>query len=181
MKSTKSQNILKSSYLKSSRFDTPLGTMLAVADDNTLLLLDFTDGSNLERSLKNLCSDNKTDILSEETDLIQQVRSELKLYFEGSLKQFKTPLFFKGTAFQQAIWRELIKIPYGQTRSYAEQANLVAKPRAYRAAANANGRNPFSIIVPCHRVINTGGELGGYGGGIHRKQFLLEHEKSHVV
>jgi AraC family transcriptional regulator of adaptative response/methylated-DNA-[protein]-cysteine methyltransferase len=99
------------------------------------------------------------------------------VYFDGNLTEFKTPLFFLGSSFQKQVWEALRKIPFGQTRSYAEMATFIGKPSAFRAVANANGANQLAIVVPCHRVINTNGDLAGYGGGIARKKWLIHHEQ----
>lgn len=107
-----------------------------------------------------------------------EVKRQLDSYFAGSLREFEIPLDLVGTPFQKAAWQALQKIPYGETRSYAQQATLCGKPKAVRAIGTANGRNPISIIVPCHRVIGKDGSLIGYGGGLERKRFLLELENS---
>jgi AraC family transcriptional regulator of adaptative response/methylated-DNA-[protein]-cysteine methyltransferase len=110
------------------------------------------------------------------TEPLRSIELELKNYFEGKLKIFTTPLFLLGSPFQQRVWKELLKIPYGTTRSYAAQATSMGEPKAIRAVANANGANQLAIVIPCHRIINTNGALGGYGGGIARKEWLLQHE-----
>lgn len=108
--------------------------------------------------------------------------SELSDYFDGSLTEFHTPLdLFAGTPFQQSVWRQLCRIPYGQTISYSELARRVGKPGAARAVGNANGRNPLPIVVPCHRVVAADGGLGGYTGGLDIKRFLLEVERCSVT
>ena len=105
--------------------------------------------------------------------------SQLQQYQAGKLQQFDIPLDLSlGTPFQQSVWRALQQIPYGQTISYAQLAQNIDKPTAYRAVANANGRNPFSIIIPCHRVVASDGSLGGYTGGLDKKRLLLKIEKS---
>jgi len=161
--------------LKSSWLDTPLGPMLAIADEQALYLLEFVERRGLEKEIERLRS--KAIILPGSTDSITLVESELQAYFAGNLKAFKTPLHLIGSPFQKSVWDELIKIPYGQTRSYADQAAAIGKPSAFRAVANANGANQIAILVPCHRIINSDGKLGGYGGGISRKKWLLDHEK----
>lgn len=105
------------------------------------------------------------------------IESELAHYFDGVNMIFKTHVHLIGSPFQKRVWEELRKIPPGKTRSYLQIAQLLKKPTACRAVAQANGANQLAIIVPCHRVINTNGELGGYGGGVARKRWLLEHEK----
>jgi methylated-DNA-[protein]-cysteine S-methyltransferase len=106
----------------------------------------------------------------------REVRNQLCAYFEGELIEFEIPLHLEGTDFQLRVWQELMSIPYGTTISYAEQAQRIGRPGAARAVGAANGRNPISIVVPCHRVIGANGTLTGYGGGLDRKQWLLEHE-----
>lgn len=103
---------------------------------------------------------------------------QLTAYFNGELRQFNLPLAPAGTEFQLAVWRGLQDIPYGETWSYAQLARHIGQPRASRAVGLANGRNPISIIIPCHRVIGANGSLTGYGGGLDRKRWLLAHERS---
>lgn len=147
--------------------------MLALADEKFLYLLDFVDRKGLNHAVANL----KAKLQEGRTKPLSSIEKELDAYFAGELKEFTTPIFFHGTPFQQQVWQELMRIPYGETLSYAAQANRLNKPTAFRAVANANGMNRLSLIVPCHRVINTNGKLGGYGGRLSRKQWLLEHEK----
>lgn len=109
--------------------------------------------------------------------ILDAARRELDLYFAGKLKMFSVPVAPEGTAFQRRVWAALQAIPYGATRTYGAQAALIAAPKAVRAVGLANGRNPISIIIPCHRVIGASGALTGYGGGLARKQFLLELEQ----
>lgn len=146
--------------MKSAVIDTVLGPMLAKGVGDKLYSLEFGGGVEDGR-----CT------------AIDSMEKELGLYFEGKLKEFKTPLCFQGTPFQVRVWEELRRIPYGETRSYAEVAGLLGMPTAYRAVANANGANRFAIVVPCHRVISTGGGIGGYGSGLGKKRWLLDHEK----
>lgn len=164
-------NILKASWL-----DTRLGPMIAIADEKLLYLLEFVDRRGLEREVERLRKRLKAAIIPGCTEPILSIEKELKDYFEGKLRQFKTPLFLLGSPFQKLVWEELKKIPYGKTQSYAQLATTLGKPTAFRAVAQANGANQFAIIIPCHRVINTNGELGGYGGGLARKKWLIEHE-----
>ena len=113
----------------------------------------------------------------EDDSALALARHQLTAYFAGELQQFDLPLRFDGTPFQQRVWRELEKISFGTTISYAELAARVGQPGAARAVGHANGRNPISIIVPCHRVIGASGKLTGYGGGLDRKRWLLDHER----
>jgi methylated-DNA-[protein]-cysteine S-methyltransferase len=105
--------------------------------------------------------------------------SQLHAYFEGHLSEFEVPIRLDGTEFQRQVWSHLRGIPYGETISYGELARRVGSPNASRAVGLANGRNPVAIIVPCHRVIGSNGQLTGYGGGIERKTWLLDHESAH--
>jgi O-6-methylguanine DNA methyltransferase len=111
------------------------------------------------------------------TPLLQRVADQLVEYFAGERKTFDVVLAPQGTPFQQLCWNALLDIPYGEVRSYGEQAKAIGRPAASRAVGAANGRNPISIIVPCHRVIGANGSLTGYGGGLPLKQWLLEHER----
>jgi methylated-DNA-[protein]-cysteine S-methyltransferase len=104
------------------------------------------------------------------------VREQLAAYFEGNLREFELPMEMPGTPFQRRVWEGLCAIPYGETVSYAELARRIGHAGASRAVGSANGRNPISIVVPCHRVIAADGTLGGYGGGLERKDWLLQHE-----
>lgn len=116
----------------------------------------------------------------EDDGAFDDVRTQLGEYFAGARTEFDLPLSATGTAFQQSVWAALNAIPYGETRTYAEQATHIGSPKAVRAVGAANGRNPISIIVPCHRVIGADGSLTGYGGGMDAKRWLLGHEASHA-
>jgi len=168
-------NILKASWL-----DTPLGPMIAISDEKVLYLLEFVDRRGLEREVERLRKKTKSAIIPGHTQPINSIEAELKKYFEDGLLEFKTPIFFLGSSFQKRVWEELKKIPSGETRSYSEIADAIGKPTACRAVAQANGANKFALIIPCHRVINTNGELGGYGGGLTRKKWLINHEKQGI-
>ncbi len=110
-------------------------------------------------------------------EVLKECVKQLGEYFNGQRKTFSVNLGFQGTEFQNTVWRRLVKIPYGQTLSYGEFAAAIGKPAACRAVGNANGKNPISIIVPCHRLIGSNGSLTGYGGGLWRKEWLLKHER----
>ncbi|WP_040255919.1 methylated-DNA--[protein]-cysteine S-methyltransferase [Rickettsia hoogstraalii] len=163
--------------LKSAWLDTPLGSMLVISDEERLYLLDFAESKGLEHKIKRLKAKTKSAITEDRTKPILSIEEELKLYFNGTLQKFNTPIYLLGSPFQKMVWQELINIPYGKTRSYLNQAKALGKPTSYRAVANANGMNQLATIVPCHRIINSNGELGGYGGGLHRKKWLIEHER----
>ncbi len=149
-----------------SKFETPLGDMIAIGDETSLYFLGFQDGASWERMAT----------IPGSTPPIQQVKTELHEYFQGRRREFETPLSPLGTPFQKTVWDHLRKIPFGQTRSYAALAQSIQKPTAFRAAAQANGANPIVILIPCHRVINSDGKLGGYSSGLQRKEWLLKHE-----
>ena len=131
----------------------------------------------LETEFKDLRKRLNAVILPGNNPYLKQVEIELRDYFRGKRKVFNVPLHTPGTGFQQFVWKGLREIPYGQTRSYKEQALALDKPNAVRAVASANGQNRIAIIIPCHRVIGADGKLVGYGGGLHRKKWLLDHEK----
>ncbi|MDP4096339.1 trifunctional transcriptional activator/DNA repair protein Ada/methylated-DNA--[protein]-cysteine S-methyltransferase [Paenibacillus sp. P96] len=165
-------NILRAAWL-----DTRLGPMMAVADDEALHLLEFIDRRGLEREVERLRQRTKSAIIPGVTDPIRSIEQELAAYFEGKLTSFQTPLELHGSPFQKSVWEQLVNIPSGETRSYRDIAVSLGRPTAFRAVAQANGANQLAIVIPCHRVINTNGELGGYGGGLARKNWLLDHEK----
>ena len=168
----KSLNILKASWI-----DTKLGPMIAIADEKSVYLLEFVDRRGLEREIERLRNRTKSAIIPGTNTPLCSIKDELDHYFEGMITTFKTPLFFLGSSFQKNVWNAIQTIPPGETASYANIAASINHPSAFRAVANANGANQLAIVVPCHRVINTNGELGGYGGGIYRKQWLIDHEK----
>ncbi len=157
--------------------DTPLGPMVAIADEQALYLLEFVDRRGLEREIERLRQRQKAGIAPGRTAPIEQIERELAAYFAGRSMTFETPLARAGSPFQNAVWDALLTIPPGETWSYAELARAVGNPKAVRAAGTANGCNQLAIVIPCHRVINANGQLGGYAGGLPRKQWLLEHER----
>lgn len=160
------------------RIETMLGTMIACADENGVCLLEFSDRKALPTELKNISRHLNANIVQGENPHFMTLEKELCEYFEGRRTAFTVPLSPVGTSFQKQVWDILQKIPYGMTRSYQEQADILGNPKSVRAVANANGLNKISIIIPCHRVIGSNGQLTGYGGGIWRKQKLLELEKA---
>jgi len=166
----------KALMLKATWLDTPLGSMLCVADDAELYLLEFIDRCGLELEIVRLRKRLKAAIISGETSITQQTKQEIDGYFKGDFKAFTVPLHLVGSDFQKQVWDELMKIPLGETRAYADIAKAIKRPKAFRAVARANGTNQIAIIIPCHRVINTNGNIGGYAGGVNRKQWLLQHE-----
>jgi AraC family transcriptional regulator of adaptative response/methylated-DNA-[protein]-cysteine methyltransferase len=119
-------------------------------------------------------------IVPGENEIIENLRSEIDRYFSGRLKRFSVPLEYPGTEFQVRVWKALLAIPHGETRSYEDVARAIGNPGAVRAVGHANGLNRIAILIPCHRVVNKSGELGGYGGGLWRKKRLLALERGEV-
>ena len=159
------------------RIDTPLGAMLAVADDQGLRLLEFADRRALERELTILRQRLKTNVVPGEHRYLEAIRSQLARYFSGKELKFDVPLAPIGSDFQLRAWEVLRSIPVAETRSYSWMAERLGIPGARRAVGRANGTNMLSIIIPCHRVIRADGTLCGYGGGLWRKKWLLDHER----
>jgi methylated-DNA-[protein]-cysteine S-methyltransferase len=149
--------------------DSPVGPLLLAGDSDALHVLAFGMGSRP----REIDADWKPDTKG----VLKDVRKELDRYFAGTLKKFSTKLAFNGTPFQVDVWKELTRIPYGETISYLDLANRIKNPKAVRAVGMANGANPIAIIVPCHRVIGSNGSLTGFGGGLPTKRALLELEK----
>jgi AraC family transcriptional regulator of adaptative response/methylated-DNA-[protein]-cysteine methyltransferase len=165
--------------IKTIRIETPLGDMVAGATDDGICLLEFIDRRMLPTEYKDLTRLLKTTMGDGDNIHLESLRNQLKEYFTGDRREFIIPMVTPGTDFQREVWKELMEIPYGTTRSYQEQANALRRSDSVRAVANANGMNRISIIIPCHRVIGSDGRLTGYGGGLKRKRWLLDHEKKH--
>ena len=159
-----------------TRLTTSLCPMFAAATSEGVCLLEFTDRRMLETEFYDLQNKLDATILAGENEHIRQLDTELAEYFDGTRKAFEVSLHTPGTPFQQSVWTHLVDIPYGETRSYQQQAHRLGKPAAIRAVASANSHNRVAIVIPCHRVIGKGGNLTGYGGGLERKRWLLEHE-----
>lgn len=160
-----------------TRVLTPLGPMIAGATGDGLCLLEFADRRMLETQLRRVARSLPGPLTPGRNAVLAQVEDELTRYFQGSLREFAVPLALFGSAFQRDVWHALRRIPYGETRSYAEQAAVIGRPDAVRAVARANGDNKVAVVVPCHRVIGSDGRLTGYGGGLWRKRWLLELER----
>ena len=163
--------------ITTTKIETELGIMIAGAVEDGICLLEYSDRRMLNSEYRDLARYFSTTIEEGDHKHFRPLLKQLKEYFEGSRKEFTVPLITPGTDFQKAVWNELINIPYGTTRSYLEQSVALGKPGTIRAVANANGMNRISIIIPCHRVIGSDGHLTGYGGGLKRKRWLLDHEK----
>lgn len=164
-----------------NRVDSPLGPLLIAADDEAIRLIEFASEERSERQLARVSEQIGQAAIERDSPLLARLVEELDAYFAGSLTQFTVPWRTCGTAFQQRVWRELAKVPCGQTRSYAAMARAIGQPKAVRAVGTANGANPISIVLPCHRIVRSGGALGGYGGGLDRKRWLLDHERAHAA
>jgi AraC family transcriptional regulator of adaptative response/methylated-DNA-[protein]-cysteine methyltransferase len=159
-----------------NRILTPLGPMLAGATESGICLLEFVDRRMLESQLDRLRRYLKAELVPGSNHHIDELNTQLTEYFDAERTEFSLPLVFSGTEFQKSVWRILQTIPYGCTRSYRQQAELLGAPKAVRAVARANGDNKIAVIIPCHRVIGSNGRLTGYGGGLWRKKYLLELE-----
>jgi AraC family transcriptional regulator, regulatory protein of adaptative response / methylated-DNA-[protein]-cysteine methyltransferase len=159
------------------RFTTPLGPMIAGATEKGLCLLEFTDRKMLASEFKDLKRLLKATIIWGTNRHLTETVQQIEAYFAGTLKLFDIPLVAPGTDFQKLVWQKLTEIPYGEKRSYKQQAHMIEKPNAIRAVAKANGSNRICIIIPCHRIIGEDGSMTGYSGGIERKKWLLDFEK----
>jgi AraC family transcriptional regulator of adaptative response/methylated-DNA-[protein]-cysteine methyltransferase len=157
--------------------ESPVGPLLIGATDAGVCLLEFTDRRALETQIATVRRCFRCAVVPGNHTHLDRLHDELERYFAGTLRTFRVPLVYPGTPFQCKVWNELLRIPYGETRSYEDIAIAVGTPTAQRAVGTANGKNRIAIVIPCHRVVNKGGQLGGYGGGLWRKQFLLDLER----
>jgi AraC family transcriptional regulator of adaptative response/methylated-DNA-[protein]-cysteine methyltransferase len=155
----------------------PLGPLVAGATDDGVCLLEFSDPRMLETQFDAVRRVFQLPTVPGTNGHLEQLQSELTGYFAGTVREFSVPLVFPGTTFQRRVWQHLLRIPYGETQSYQDVADSVGHPTAVRAVGRANGMNRIGIVIPCHRVVNKNGDLGGYGGGLRRKQFLLNWEQ----
>ena len=171
------QEYYQANMFNAAWIDTPLGPMIAIANETALYLLEFVDRRGLELEVERLRARTKSAILPGSSPPLKSIEMELKAYFDGTLRTFKTPLFLMGSPFQKRVWDALLHIPYGETKSYKEQAAIIEHPTATRAVANANGANQIAIVIPCHRVIGSSGTLTGFAGGMAMKRQMLELEK----
>jgi AraC family transcriptional regulator of adaptative response/methylated-DNA-[protein]-cysteine methyltransferase len=164
-------------FLKAKIFQSPIGEILLVADSKGLHILSFLSRNKLESQIHELEKRSHETISLGGNIITDLIEAELNTYFTKGLIEFNTPIHVFGTPFQKKVWEDLLKIPFGETRSYFDQAVLSGNPKAVRAVAGANGRNRLAIIIPCHRVIHKNGDLGGYQEGTNKKRWLLDHEK----
>lgn len=159
----------------------PLGPLLVGATSSAVCLLEFSDRRSIEKQITTMQKRLGAAVVPGSNEILDQLASELDEYFAGDRTAFDVPIHAPGTVFQRTVWEALLAIPYGQTRSYEQIAQAVGRPGAQRAVGRANGDNRIAIIIPCHRVVQKNGELRGYGGGLWRKQFLLDLERGTAV
>ena len=164
--------------LKAGWLETPVGIMLAAGDDNHLYMLNYIEQSSMERKAAVIQKKLQARLEMGDASTIRSVTREMKEYFDGKRQEFETPVAMVGTSFQMRVWTELRRVPFGSTIIYAELAKRIEKPAAFRAVAQASSQNPLAIVIPCHRVINNDGSLGGYSAGLDRKRWLLDFEQS---
>lgn len=184
-------NIKLEAGISRRRIDSPLGPMVAEANSAGICRLEFIDPARPEpgdaqsttsgEGDQDLVGEGDQHRVGEGGQHLDLLRDELNCYFSGSLRTFSVPLSYQGTPFQQRVWEQLLQIPYGETRSYEDVARALGMPAAVRAVGRANGLNRIAIVIPCHRVVNKNGRLGGYAGGLERKQYLLVLEQSHLT
>lgn len=171
------KNSKEDNILLVSRLTTPIGPMLICTSERGICLLEFTDRRRLKTEFEDLQYLLKAKVIAGENQYSRQTEHEVGEYFAGKRTQFDVSIDAPGTPFQTSVWRGLQQIPFGELSTYQQQANALKKPKAVRALARANGANRIAIIIPCHRVIGKNGELIGYGGGLERKRWLIEHER----
>jgi AraC family transcriptional regulator of adaptative response/methylated-DNA-[protein]-cysteine methyltransferase len=157
--------------------ESPFGPLVAAATSQGICLLEFTDRRMLDNQFKRLRRYFRCAIIPGENRHLAQLKKELQEYFAGQRTVFTVPLVVRGSEFEEKVWNALVKILPGRTASYDDIARMIGRPKSSRAVGRANGMNRIAIVIPCHRVINKNGELGGYGGGAWRKKALLELEK----
>lgn len=160
---------------------TPIGPFVAAALPDRVCMLDFPDRAAILNQTSALRRWFDDPILPGTNDALEQLRLELDEYFSGRRRRFEVKLALAGTPFQESVWKALLDIPYGETRSYEDIARAIGNPNAQRAVGKANGDNRMAILIPCHRVVEKGGALRGYAGGLWRKQRLLELEREHAA
>ena len=169
------------SLVTMTRYLSPLGPMLVGATDEAVCLLEFADRRMLQTQLQRLAGRLGCSFAPGTNPIIDLAADELESYFAGELTRFTMPVSAPGTDFQTAVWDRLLEIPYGTTVSYGDLARALGRASAVRAVARAVGDNRIAVVVPCHRVVGADGSLTGYGGGLWRKQKLLDHERMRVV
>lgn len=161
-----------------SYYDAPCGRLVVGAADGRICFCDWQGHGLTGPIAKRLCNRTAVEVPPDSCTPIRETFAQLKRYFEASLRHFDLPLQLEDSDFRLLVWKALMQIPYGKTRSYSDIAKAIGRPEAVRAVANAIGANPISIIIPCHRVITRSGAIGGYAGGADKKRFLLELEQA---
>jgi AraC family transcriptional regulator of adaptative response/methylated-DNA-[protein]-cysteine methyltransferase len=151
--------------------------MIAMASERGICILEFLNGRTAPAAAREFAARLGASVTAGTNPHLGLLRKELAAYFRGTLRRFESPLDLRGTPFQKSVWSRLVRVPYGATRSYARIAAAIGRSAAFRAVGHANGRNPVSIVVPCHRLVGSDGALHGYGGGLWRKQRLIAHER----
>ncbi|MFP4016760.1 MAG: methylated-DNA--[protein]-cysteine S-methyltransferase [Halanaerobiales bacterium] len=165
-------------------YPSPLGLLEVVFNKRGIRRISFCNkdknikDKNINKD-KNTCINGDMRINDADFLIYKYIFYELNKYFTGRLKEFEVPVILEGTEFQKRVWKELLKIPYGEYISYGEVARAIGSPNAARAVGNANNKNRLPIIIPCHRVVGTNGKLTGYAGGLERKKWLINHEKKY--
>ncbi|HSV76326.1 MAG TPA: methylated-DNA--[protein]-cysteine S-methyltransferase [Bacteroidales bacterium] len=162
----------------SKQIPTPIGAMLAFAVEEGICLLDYCDNPELDREKRKLKEGFDAELAEQSNAAIELLETQLGEYFAGRRKSFSVPLCPMGSDFQKKVWEQLSRIDYGKTVTYMEQAVALGKQKAIRAVAGANGANKIAIVIPCHRVVGSTGNLTGYRGGLWRKKFLLDLESA---
>ena len=157
--------------------DSPVGPLIAAASDEALCLLQFSEAAAVEREIGELARHYSESLRSGSNAILDELWRQLEQYFRGERHQFTLPLAYPGSQFQRQVWSALQEIRYGETWSYLDLARRIGDTGATRAVGAANGANPIAIVIPCHRVVNANGDLGGYGGGPWRKRILLDLER----
>jgi len=164
-----------------STVQSPIGDMIAGATDKGICFLEWHDRGGVERILSRVEKRYKKNLEQGISKHLIKLQNELSNYFDGTLSKFRVPIDVNGTNFENKVWNKLLKIRFGETKSYGEIASELGKPGASRAVGRANGSNYLSIVIPCHRVIESNGKLRGYGGGLWRKEYLLDLENTTVA
>ena len=165
---------------KLHQFESPLGIMAAAENEMGITHLGFGTAIELANKLENQFRKKPHTLVYKTSSIIDSLVSQIDEFFNGTRNEFQLLLNPMGTMFQQKVWNDLQKIPFGQTQTYLQQAKNTGNAKTIRASASANGQNPIAIIIPCHRIIGSDGSLTGYAGGLWRKKWLLEHEQKYV-
>ncbi|HIP17885.1 MAG TPA: methylated-DNA--[protein]-cysteine S-methyltransferase [Sulfurovum sp.] len=170
-----------SKFIQIQYYQSPVGEIVLGSYDNALCLSNWRYGNHREHVEKRIAKALKSEYVEETSAVIEETKKQLGEYFLGQRDNFDIPLLMLGTDFQKSVWQALLKIPFGKTDSYLEQARSIGKEKAVRAVASANGANAISILIPCHRIIGSDGALTGYAGGLETKKMLLDLETASLM